>query len=185
LPFQKGRAKTGGRRAGTPNKNTVRRRAAQNQTERIVDDVIRRAEAGDLECIRLYLRYLRAPRQTFVGPYAFTPPTNADEARSAILTLAAQLASQQLSLELHDALVDDLKVYLGAVAVDRLGSTGQKFVVVENNTFADLPLPRDDASLATSEQPAPTGDEPAPEPEPEEARRVLPFPMARDGSKPA
>jgi hypothetical protein len=153
MPFVKGQPKppTSGRRRGTPNR--VRRvgripKVPKSEDERIIDDVIRKARKGDIEATKLYLRFLRTRSQVFLGPYAFVPPANPEEARAAILALAAQLAAGKISLELHDALIGDLKVYLGAITMDKLGLTGKSFVVVENNLNSELPLPENDASLA-------------------------------------
>jgi hypothetical protein len=182
MPFVKGMKKVGGRKRGTPNKKSRKEVVTKTAAEQIVERIVRKALRGSIEHEKLFLRFLRPRLQTFLGPIPFVVPRDAEEARAAILSLAGQLASAKLSLELHDALVNDLRVYLGAVAVDKLGLTGQKFVVVENNSGYDLPLPADDASLAT-----PVGEAPVAAPSaveaavealdvaPEPFQNVLPF----------
>ena len=67
----------------------------------------------------------------------FTPPASVEEARQAIAVLGTQLARAEVSLELHNALIEDMKVYISSVAVDKLG-VGQKFDIVDDNTDLQL-----------------------------------------------
>jgi hypothetical protein len=156
MPFTKGMRKPAGsgRKRGTPNKRSRPEVATKTDAEKIVERIIRKALAGSVEHEKLYLRFLRPRPLTYFGPITFERPRDAGEARGMILTLAEKLASGAIPQELHDALIGDLKVYLGAVAVDKLGLTG-KFVVVEGNNGFDLPLPVDDAALAGEPATAP------------------------------
>jgi hypothetical protein len=119
----KPRPANSGRRKGTPNRGTVRERRllAEGDDKTIVDGIIRDAKNADPEARRLYLRHLRPPpsRQTFVGPIDYVAPKTVAAAREAILTLGERLARNEISVEAHNALVDNLKAYLGDKAAEQ------------------------------------------------------------------
>jgi hypothetical protein len=167
MPFVKGQPKppNSGRRKGVPNKVRRIRRGPKvplTEDERIITDVISKAKKGDIEFVKLYLRHLRAPPQMFLGPYTFKRPADLEEARAALLTLAVQLAAGKISLELHDAIREDIKIFLGSFAIDKLKLAGNSFVVVENNSGFELPIPADDAAMAGEPATTPAAVEPAP-----------------------
>jgi hypothetical protein len=117
--------KTGGRRKGTPNKATVRRRrlldAIDDDDKAIVDRVILGARNGDPEATRIYFRYLRpsAAREMFVRPIAYAEPKTVEEARATLLVLGVRLAKGEISIEAHDTLVGGLRVYLSDKAAEQ------------------------------------------------------------------
>jgi hypothetical protein len=112
-----------GRRKGTPNKNGqhARRLFAEGEDKAIADKIIRDAKAGDANARALYLRYIRPIRrvETVLKPVEYKAPESVEEARAAILMLSAQLAKGEIGLEMHDALVSDLRAYLGDKAVEQ------------------------------------------------------------------
>jgi hypothetical protein len=117
--------KTGGRVKGTPNQVTERRRrlieAIDADDKAIVDRVIAGAKVGEPEAIRTYFRYLRPPPRSemFLDPTDYMTPETSEEAREAILKLSQRLAEGEISLEMHDALVNDLRAYLGDRAAEQ------------------------------------------------------------------
>ena len=123
--FAKGKPRhpNAGRRRGTPNKGTVRARriASEGDDKLIADSIIRDAKSGDANARALYLRYIRPFRraETILKPAEYKVPASVEEAREAILMLSAQLANGEIGLEMHDALVSDLRAYLGDKAVEQ------------------------------------------------------------------
>jgi hypothetical protein len=122
--FARGRAKTGGRKAGTPNKGTerARRLVAEGDDKAIIDKIVADARDGDRAAQQLYLRHLRPtpPRsETYIGPVDYVKPENIAAARAMILTLSERLAKNKISVEMHDALVSDLHTYLADKAAEQ------------------------------------------------------------------
>lgn len=117
--------KTGGRRAGTPNQATAHRRRlleAINADDKIIlGRVIAEAKAGDHAARNLYFRYVRPERrpETFLDPTEHKKPETVEEARAEILELSERLTRGEISLETHDAKVNDLRIFLGDTAVDQ------------------------------------------------------------------
>jgi hypothetical protein len=117
--------KTGGRKKGSLNKKTELQRrlieAVNADDKTIVDGIIRDAKNGDPEARRLYLRHLRPPlsRQNFVGPIDYVAPKTVEAAREAILPLGERLARNEISVEAHNALIDNVKAYLGDKAAEQ------------------------------------------------------------------
>jgi len=83
--------------------------------------VIADAKIKDVEARRLYFRYVRPPppRETFVGPIDYAAPKTIEEARLRILALGERLAKREISVEAHNALVDNLKAYLSDKATEQ------------------------------------------------------------------
>ena len=126
MQFAKGkpRAANAGRRKGTPNRSTerARRLISEADDKTIVDKVVKDAKANNPAALALYFRFLRppAPRaKTFIEPIDYMSPKTIEEARRAILELGERLAKGELPIELHDALVNGIKAYLGDRAVEQ------------------------------------------------------------------
>jgi hypothetical protein len=124
--FAKGKSRPAGsgRRKGTPNRNSerARRLIAEGDDGKIVAKVVADAKAGDAEARRLYFRHLRPPApksEQFVGPIPYIVPTTVEMARATILELGSRLAKRDISIEVHDALVNGLKAYLGDKAAEQ------------------------------------------------------------------
>jgi hypothetical protein len=62
---------------------------------------------------------LRPPLTRYLGPHPYRAPANVEEARAMILTLGEQLADHAIPVELHDSLVNRLRVYLGDKAAEQ------------------------------------------------------------------
>jgi hypothetical protein len=58
-------------------------------------------------------------RQTFIGPVDYTAPTTPEEARAMILVLGERVARNELSVEAHAVLLDNLRAYLGDKAAEQ------------------------------------------------------------------
>jgi hypothetical protein len=125
--FAKGQARppNSGRGKGTPNKSTAHRRrlmeAINANDKAIIDKVIQDARNGDHSARHLYFRYLRPMQrpETFLDPAEYKTPTSAEEARAMIFKLSERLTKGDISLEMHDALVDDLCAYLTDKAAEQ------------------------------------------------------------------
>jgi hypothetical protein len=124
--FAKGTPKpsNSGRRAGTPNKNSMRARmlVAEARDRKIIDGVVTSAEGGDPAARATYFRYVRpsSPRAgTFLTPIDYKVPTTVEEAHATVLELGGRLAEGKISVEAHDALVSGLRIYLAAKAADQ------------------------------------------------------------------
>jgi hypothetical protein len=125
--FTKGQARppNSGRGKGTANKATQHRRRlleAINADDKIIlDRVIAEAKAGDHAARNLYFRYLRPERrpETFLDSTEHKKPGTVEEARAEILELSERLSKGEISLETHDAKVNDLRIYLGDTAVEQ------------------------------------------------------------------
>jgi hypothetical protein len=161
MKFAKGRAKTGGRVKGTPNKGPKKRRpkirieaaprrsktteTAPNADAAIIDEIIAQALAGSVDHQRLFLRYLRVAER-YLAPIEYVAPSNEVEARQTILVLGDRVARGEISIEAHETLLSGLRLFLGMAAAEKMGAGGERFVIVEGNDNADLPLSPDDAS---------------------------------------
>jgi hypothetical protein len=126
MPFAKGKPRPAGagRRKGTPNHGTerARRLISEEADKEIVDKVIEAAKLNDPDARRIYFRHLRPPLprvEAFIGPIDYTAPTTPEEARVMILVLGGRLARSEISLEAHNALLDNLKAYLGDKAAEQ------------------------------------------------------------------
>jgi hypothetical protein len=125
--FAKGQARpaNAGRRKGTPNKATAHRRrlleAINADDKAIIDRVIADARSGDHAARQIYFRYMRPLRrpETFLDPADYKTPETPEEARAMIFRLSDRLAKGEISLEMHDALVNDLRAFLGDKAVEQ------------------------------------------------------------------
>jgi hypothetical protein len=62
--------------------------------------------------------YCRSRPSTF-KPVDYEVPQSVEEARGAILKLSQRLAKGEIAVEMHDALVNDLRVYLADKALDQ------------------------------------------------------------------
>ena len=58
-------------------------------------------------------------RQTFIGPIDYVAPTSPEEARAMILALGERVARNELSIEAHAVLLDNLRAYLGDKAAEQ------------------------------------------------------------------
>ena len=58
-------------------------------------------------------------RQTFIGPIDYTAPTTPEEARAMILALGERVARNEISVEAHAVLLDNLRAYLGDKAAEQ------------------------------------------------------------------
>jgi hypothetical protein len=87
----------------------------------ILDRIIAEAKAGDPNARNLYLRYIRPHQrpETILDPVDYKSPESLAEARETVLKLSQRLAKGEISLEMHDALINDLRAYLGDKAVDQ------------------------------------------------------------------
>jgi hypothetical protein len=124
--FAKGKPRhpNAGRRKGTPNKGTTRakRLISEGDDKKIVDAIVAAAKLGDIEARRVYFRHLRPPpphSERYVEPIDYTAPKAVEEARGVILDLGERLAKGTISLEIHDALISGLKVFLADKAADQ------------------------------------------------------------------
>jgi hypothetical protein len=142
MTFVKGepRPPNAGRRAGTPNKATVRerelRRVASEDDRTIVNDVIQRAKAGDVEARRLYFRYLRPPlHESFILPVEYRAPRSPEEARALVLELGERLTRGEISVQAHSVLVEGLKVYL----TDKAAEQGRRLDELEGALRGEEP----------------------------------------------
>jgi hypothetical protein len=52
------------------------------------------------------------PKETFVGPLDYAAPKTVQEVRAAILELGERMARREISVEAHDALINNLRSYL-------------------------------------------------------------------------
>jgi hypothetical protein len=123
MPFVKGRRKTGGRTRGTRNRRTL---AAQPQTHPDALEHLAGVVASKDPLITPELKVRAAaalaqyqhskpagPRpETFVTPINFEVPRTIEEARERVLELGGHLAKGAISVELHDALIGGIRVYL-------------------------------------------------------------------------
>jgi hypothetical protein len=127
MAFAKGQARppNSGRGKGTPNKATAHRRrlldAINTDDKIIIKRVIAEAKAGDHAARQLYFRYLRPERkpETYLEPTEHKTPASVEEARAEILELSRRLTEGEISLETHDAKVNDLRIYLGDKAAEQ------------------------------------------------------------------
>jgi hypothetical protein len=125
--FAQGQARppNSGRRKGTPNKSTAHRRrlleAINANDKAIIDRVIQDARNGDHNARNLYFRYMRPLQrpETFLDPADYKTPGTPEEARAMIFKLSERLAKGEISLEMHDALVNDLRAYLSDKAAEQ------------------------------------------------------------------
>jgi hypothetical protein len=117
--------KTGGRRPGSLNESTKRRlrllEAINEDDRKIIEGVIRDAKAGDHGARQLYFRYLRPapPQEIFLAAFHYAVPESVEVARNTILALGARLAEGEISLEAHNALVDNLRAFLADKAAEQ------------------------------------------------------------------
>ena len=89
--------------------------------------MIAEAKAGDPHARNLYFRFLRPERrpETFLDPTEHKKPETVEEARAEILELSERLSKGEISLETHDAKVNDLRIFLGDTAVDQKRELGR------------------------------------------------------------
>jgi hypothetical protein len=88
----------------------------------IVQQTVTAAKAGDVGAARLYYTHLRPPSPrpaTYVEPIDYQAPKTVEEARTRILELGERLARGEVSFEMHNALIDNLKAYLGDKAAEQ------------------------------------------------------------------
>jgi hypothetical protein len=118
--FAHGRAKTGGRRPGSPNRGTerARRLISEADDEVIVTRVITGAKAGEPEALRTYFRYLRPPTPRFLNLIALEPPKTAQEARDAIARITSMVAMGEVDGEHGGRVIAGLEAFLGARAAE-------------------------------------------------------------------
>jgi hypothetical protein len=79
------------------------------------------ARNGDHNARNLYFRYMRPLQrpETFLDPADYKTPGTPEEARAMIFKLSDRLAEGEISLEMHDALVNDWRAYLGDKAAEQ------------------------------------------------------------------
>jgi hypothetical protein len=122
MSFAQGRAKTGGRRKGSPNKGTERARRLISEADdrAIVDQIVRDAKANNPAALTLYFRYLRPPlsRTTSVWPIDLEPPKSAQEARDAIAKLTSMIARAEIDGEHGSRIIAGLEAFLSARAAE-------------------------------------------------------------------
>jgi hypothetical protein len=119
--FAHGKAKTGGRRKGTPNKGSERARRLISETDdaTIVKRIVAQAKVGDPESSRLYFRYLRPPSPRTTGaPVYLEPPKTAEEARGAIARITSMIARAEIDGEHGSRIIAGLQAFLGAKAAE-------------------------------------------------------------------
>jgi uncharacterized protein with von Willebrand factor type A (vWA) domain len=58
-------------------------------------------------------------RQTFIGPIDYTAPATPEEARAMILVLGERVARNEISVEAHEVLLNNLRAYLGDKAAEQ------------------------------------------------------------------
>jgi hypothetical protein len=126
MPFVKGKPRhpNAGRRKGTPNKGTVRARRliAEGDDRKIVDGIIAAAKVRYPAGERIYFQYLRPsqPRAgTLLVPIDYKVPETVEEAHVTVLKLGGRLAKGEISVEVHDALVAGIRVYLASKAAEQ------------------------------------------------------------------
>lgn len=123
MAFFKGKPRptNAGRRKGTPNKATerARRLISAADDKAIIEKVVADAKVGEPEALRIYFRFLRPPLPRFLGPIDYVAARTPEAARAALLELSERLAQGAIAIELHDALVNDIKVYLADRAVEQ------------------------------------------------------------------
>jgi hypothetical protein len=123
MPFAKGKPRpaNSGRRPGSPNKGTerARRLISEADDKAIVDQVVRDAKANNPHAIGVYFRYLRPPTPRYISPIDYAAPTTIEGARVLILELGERLAKGEIPTELHDSLVNGIRVFLADKAVEQ------------------------------------------------------------------
>jgi hypothetical protein len=118
MTFTKGqpRPANAGRRPGSLNRATVRARYVVSEADdkAIINKLVEEAKTGNAAAIGLYLRYLRPPqpRETIPSPIDYMAPTTIVEAKTMVLVLGERLAKGELAVEVHDALVSGLRIFL-------------------------------------------------------------------------
>ncbi len=129
MSFAPGHAKAGGRKKGARNRRTVAAEpkvrpdgldylvAVMTSTDGTVTPDLKLRAAIALS---QYQHPKPIPlRETLVSPIDYMSPKTIEEARRAILELGERLAKGELPIELHDALVNGIKAYLGDRAVEQ------------------------------------------------------------------
>ena len=131
MVFTSGHVKTGGRRRGIPNRRTIA--SGEKTYPDALEYLATTMKAKDgtvtpdlkLRAAIALAQYQRpkpaAPARdgTFIAPIEYTAPKTPDEARVAILDLGARVAKGEIPVELHDALINELKAYLGDRAAEQ------------------------------------------------------------------
>jgi hypothetical protein len=122
--FARGRAKTGGRHKGTPNKNTARARRLISEADdaAIVKQTVTSAKAGDVAAMRTYYQYLRppTPRSAFaVRPFELRKPTTLEEAAAETLRIADAVARGELDHDTATILTASLKAFCETMVAAR------------------------------------------------------------------
>jgi hypothetical protein len=107
--FAKGHAKAGGRRPGSPNRNTLRERRLISQTadKAIVDQIVNSARSGDPASQRLYLQFLRPYSRAKLNPTPVDAPKPETAAEAAVHLGLTCLYQGELTSHLERALADD------------------------------------------------------------------------------
>ncbi len=132
MPFQKGQPKpvNGGRRKGTPNKKSVARGALEGLPDALAHlaQVMTSNEPNITPELKLraavaLAQYQRprpyAGKETFTAAIDYETPKTVEAAREAILALGERLAKGEISVELHDGLINGLRAFLGDKAAEQ------------------------------------------------------------------
>ena len=117
--FAHGRAKTGGRRPGSPSGTERARRLISDADDAvIVARVITGAKAGEPEALLVYFRHLRPPTPRFLDLIALEPPKTAQAARDAIARITSMVAMGEVDGEHAGRVIAGLEAFLGAKAAE-------------------------------------------------------------------
>jgi hypothetical protein len=121
--FQKGRAKTGGRKKSVsaaliyPDALDHLAGVVASKSPNVTAELKVRAAAA---LAQYQHPKPTAPKvETFTAPIDYARPASVEAARERILELGERLAKGEISVEIHDALVGGLRAYLGDKAVEQ------------------------------------------------------------------
>jgi hypothetical protein len=120
--FAPGHKFSHGMKPGTRHKATVMaERLMSADAGPIIKKLVSAAKAGEPWALK-FIGERFVPlmsRQTFIGPIDYTAPATPEEARAMILVLGERVARNDISVEAHEVLLNNLRAYLGDKAAEQ------------------------------------------------------------------